>query len=178
MGNGQGLVISSLGLASFVSPYNCHTTLSLNNLLLVPHIAKNLVSVSKFAQDNYVFFEFHPKCCFVKSVVSRQILLKGTLGSDGLYCFENLNLLKPSFAALSHKLVSKSINSNSAVVLSNSVNTSNSSYTLWHNRLGHAHFTAVNNVLDLCKIPHPNKEAMEFCNASCYGKSHLYYKHM
>ncbi|GAU22178.1 hypothetical protein TSUD_252060 [Trifolium subterraneum] len=33
----------------------------------VPAITKNLMSVSKFAQDNNVFFEFHPTFCLVKS---------------------------------------------------------------------------------------------------------------
>uniref|UniRef100_A0A151UEF3 Uncharacterized protein n=1 Tax=Cajanus cajan TaxID=3821 RepID=A0A151UEF3_CAJCA len=50
-----------------MSPQNSHITLSLNNLLLVPSITKNLVSVSQFARDNDVFFEFHSNYCFVKS---------------------------------------------------------------------------------------------------------------
>lgn len=87
MGNGQGLSISSIGSSSFTSPFHPNITLSLNNLLHVPNITKNLVSVSKFAQDNHVYFEFHPKYCFVKSQVSNKVLLQGTLGLDGLYCF-------------------------------------------------------------------------------------------
>lgn len=35
-------------------------TFKLNNLLLVPAITKNLLSVGQFAYDNQVFFEFHP----------------------------------------------------------------------------------------------------------------------
>lgn len=61
MGNGQGLSITSIGSSKFLSPYHPHTTLSLNNLLLVPSITRNLVSMSKFAQDNHVYFEFHSK---------------------------------------------------------------------------------------------------------------------
>ena len=29
-------------------------------------LQKNLLSVSKFAANNHVFFEFHPTSCFVK----------------------------------------------------------------------------------------------------------------
>lgn len=67
MGNGQGLTISSIGTSQFSSPFNSVVVLKLNDLLLVPSITKNLVSVSKFAKDNHVYFEFHASCCFVKS---------------------------------------------------------------------------------------------------------------
>lgn len=57
VGNGADLPISHLG-------YGCITSLNhifhLNNLLHVALITKILISVSQFASDNYVFFEFHP----------------------------------------------------------------------------------------------------------------------
>lgn len=37
----------------------------LNNLLMVPHKKKNLLSVSQFTSDNNVYFEFYPKYCWV-----------------------------------------------------------------------------------------------------------------
>lgn len=46
----------------------------------VPAITKNLISFNKFAQDNLVFFEFHPYHCLVKSHGSREDLLKGQVG--------------------------------------------------------------------------------------------------
>lgn len=55
-------------------------SLILQNLLLVPHITKNLMSVSKFTQDNNVFFEFHLKFCVVKSQASSEVLLCGLVG--------------------------------------------------------------------------------------------------
>ncbi|PON68903.1 hypothetical protein PanWU01x14_092200 [Parasponia andersonii] len=65
MGNGIGLSIQHIGSSNFPSQF--HTKmLSLNDLLHVPLITKNLISVSKFAKDNKVFFEFHPTICFVK----------------------------------------------------------------------------------------------------------------
>lgn len=81
--NGQGLSILSVGSTSFSSPLNPH--LSLNNLLHVPAITKNLVSISKFARDNSIYFEFHPNSCFVKSQADHQVLLEGTVGPNGLH---------------------------------------------------------------------------------------------
>lgn len=171
MGNGQGLVISSLGSAKFSSPYNSNTILSLNNLLLVPHITKNLVSVSQFARDNNVFFDFHPHSCFVKSQVSRQVLLKGNLGHDGLYRFDNIHLLKSPCSASNLSPMSSFMNSNNTAVL-NTVVAPSSTFGLWHSRLGHAHSNSVKAVLDLCKIPYQSKGILDLCVACCLGKSH------
>jgi len=85
IGNGQGLTINSISSMSFSSPFSPNTTLTLNNLLHVPSITKNLVSVSQFCKDNNVFFEFHSNICYVKSQDSSKILLRGHLGDDGLY---------------------------------------------------------------------------------------------
>lgn len=89
MGNDQGLSINSVGSMCFPSPNYPNLSLILQNLLLVPNITKNLISVSKFAQDNNVFFEFHPKFCVVKSQASSEVLLRGLVGNDGLYKFPN-----------------------------------------------------------------------------------------
>jgi histone deacetylase 1/2 len=43
---------------------------------------------------------------------------------------------------------------------------------IWHLRLGHAHNKAVQTVLDWCKIPHSNKNVIDFCTYCCIGKSH------
>lgn len=59
VGNGTSLLIKRIGNASVKSPINSSIYFSLNNMLLVPSITKNLVSVYKFAKDNHVFFEFH-----------------------------------------------------------------------------------------------------------------------
>lgn len=66
LGNGQAISISSLGTSQFYSPQNRHTLLTLNNLLHVPTIAKNLVSVSQFPRDNRVFFCVSSNCLLCK----------------------------------------------------------------------------------------------------------------
>lgn len=75
-----------LPLITPMFPY-LHTIVYVYN---VPAITKNLISVSKFAQDNLVFFEFHPYHCLVKSHGSRKVLLKGQVGPNGLYKFQYL----------------------------------------------------------------------------------------
>ena len=56
----------------------------LQNVLHVPQISTNLVSVSRFCIDNNVFFEFHSNHFVVKDQVSKQIMLQRHL-KDGLY---------------------------------------------------------------------------------------------
>ena len=56
VGNGKGLPIHHIGHTSFSSSFIPSKTLALKQLLHVPEITKNLLSVSKFAADNHVFF--------------------------------------------------------------------------------------------------------------------------
>jgi len=58
IGNGQGLSIKSSCYTKFVSPINPRISLSLKQLLHVPVITKNLISVSKFSKDNNVSLNF------------------------------------------------------------------------------------------------------------------------
>ncbi|XP_020237712.1 uncharacterized protein LOC109816943 [Cajanus cajan] len=87
VGNGQELHINSVGVTMFPSPINSQFHFALNDLLFVPSITKNLISVSQFSKDNSVFFEFHPSFCLVKSQATKEVLLHGTVGPDGLYQF-------------------------------------------------------------------------------------------
>ena len=76
--NGTGLQITHIG-NSIVHARDCSKTFLLKNLLRVPNITNNLSSVSQFARDNKVYFEFHASHCFVKDQVTWDPLLKGTL---------------------------------------------------------------------------------------------------
>lgn len=149
VGDGKGLPISHIGFSKFLSPLDTSKILSLNHILHVPAITKNLLSVSKFAQDNNVFFEFHPYVCFVKDQATSKVLLKGQL-KDGLYHFDQsqvfLHNKAPSLSAMSNSPTtahtsSKSPTTNtqcSSLVFScMKDNKMSDVYTLWHNRLGH-----------------------------------------
>lgn len=96
LGNGQGLSITSIGHTLLHSRHKNHTQFTLNSLLLVPDITKNLISASKFTKDNDVFFEFHADKCLVKSQAQSKVLLQGCLGKDGLYTFGDLQPLHGS----------------------------------------------------------------------------------
>jgi len=191
IGNGQGLAINSIGSMSFSSPFSPNTTLTLNNLLHVPSITKNLVSVSQFCKDNNVFFEFHYNLCYVKSQDSSKILLKGHLGDDGLYQFDQPSVPSVSRTASSSSVTNSAhqssfplprsqcnnvgsvytpIHSSSS---SNSTSTDSLSlYKVWHNRLGHPHHEVVRSIMKLCNQQMPNKSVTDFCSACCLGKSH------
>lgn len=56
-------------------------------MLHVPKIAKNLLSISKFVDDNQVIFEFLSNICFVKDKKTKAILLEGEV-KKGLYDFD------------------------------------------------------------------------------------------
>lgn len=92
VGNGTGLTIAATGFAELISNNEPHTTFTLNDLIHVPAITHNLISASRFAADNNVFFELHPTECVVKSQSSRSPLLTDQVGAGGLY---NLRTCKP-----------------------------------------------------------------------------------
>ncbi|KAL4289829.1 hypothetical protein GQ457_14G000900 [Hibiscus cannabinus] len=81
VGNGNTIPIRFVGQSVLL---NGSRNLHLRNLLYVPNITKNLLSVSKFTQDNQVLLEFYPKCCKVKDLVTKEVLLEGS-ESGGLY---------------------------------------------------------------------------------------------
>jgi len=153
LGNGQGLPIISTGSAIFQSPFASNVKLTLNNLLHVPHITKNLVSVSQFVKDNNVFFEFHSSHCVVKSQVDGSILPRGALSQDGLYVFSNLlnSSVKSTVGGASasvHMSSFSALSSHCNNVSTTEINNSNSSLvSLWHNRLGHPSSAVVTHVL-------------------------------
>ena len=91
MGNGKGLPIHHIGHTSIPSLVIPSKFFTLKQLLLVLEITKNLLSVSKFANDDHVFFEFHLNSYFVKDLATKTILLQGQL-KGGLYVFDNTQL--------------------------------------------------------------------------------------
>ena len=98
MGNGANLIAYSgfFPLCYFDSP----RAFSLSNMLHVPHITCNLISVSQISRENNAFFEFHPSICIMKDLATRTPLLKGKL-HKGLYRF-NMFKAESSSSTSSH----------------------------------------------------------------------------
>ena len=178
MGNGTGLEISHIGLSFFPSYSSPNKVLLLKNILRVPAIKKNLLNVSQFARDNNVYFEFHPKVCFVKDRSNHSLLLQGTL-HKGLYQFHlSKNLFgKASGLSLSNgqneltcctASLMHNVNSDLSVTTSSSF----SVFDLWHKRLGHPTSKIVTQILNDNKIPFSTKSSSSICSACQLKKSH------
>lgn len=132
-------------------------------------ITKNLLSVSKFAQDNHVFFEFHPRFCLVKDLATQTIILHGTL-HDGLYKFD---LEKPVQNSPFQSPTPSPVNNldhEPCHLLT--ARLSSPVLTKWHLRLGHPTPSVVKQILLRCNIPLSRNEVFSFCNVCELGKSH------
>ena len=65
VGNGKSLRIKHIGTSHLFTPHN---SFHLNNVLHVPNISQNLLSIQKFTTDTNTFFEFHPKHFFCEGL--------------------------------------------------------------------------------------------------------------
>ena len=75
IGNDQGLTTTHVGNASLRLSSSKTTCILLNDMLLVPSITKNLLSISKLTSDNNIYVEFCGNVCFVKDKMKEQVLL-------------------------------------------------------------------------------------------------------
>ncbi|KAH9740738.1 retrovirus-related pol polyprotein from transposon RE2 [Citrus sinensis] len=75
IGNGQGLQITHIGYTCFYT--SCGSYLHLQDILCVPKITKNLISVSKLLANNNITIEFISDACFVKDKVKGTLLAQG-----------------------------------------------------------------------------------------------------
>ncbi|TXG69253.1 hypothetical protein EZV62_004188 [Acer yangbiense] len=149
VGNGKQLDISHVGLKSL--PSLTKHSIILKQVLHVPEIRKNLLSVSRLVNDNDVFIEFHANCCFVKDKLTGMEVLRGRL-KNGLYQLE-IPTTKSAFniqpgptksrSSTAHFFGLPLLSSNESKIESLSVETqsqvksSNSKKNVWHRRLGH-----------------------------------------
>ena len=83
IGDGTGLDIKHIGSSKLLTS---STYFPLKNVLHVPDIQKNLVSVSQFTHDHDVFIEFHANYFCVKDETTGRLLLRGRC-EHGLYPF-------------------------------------------------------------------------------------------
>ena len=145
--NGAGLSISHIGHSSLAG-----SSLHLKNILHVPDIDKNLLSVYRLVSDNDVFVEFHRKFFCVKDKATKKVLLHGR-SQGGLYPIPFRRA--PSPPTPRHALAAKV------------------SSTQWHQRLGHPANNVVHTIVRqnnlLCS---PSDSHVLVCDACQRGKSH------
>ena len=92
VGNGKSLPITQVGhsfLHTSAKPFVLH------NVLHVPQLTSNLISVSKFCTDNNTILEFHISSFFVKDKDTKVTLLQGQL-EHGLYKFPISSISSPT----------------------------------------------------------------------------------
>ncbi|RVW13483.1 Retrovirus-related Pol polyprotein from transposon TNT 1-94 [Vitis vinifera] len=117
VGNGKSLPITQVGHSFLHTPAKPFV---LHNVLHVPQLTSNLISVSKFCTDSNTILEFHPSSFFVKDKDTKVTLLQGQL-ERGLYKFPTSSISSPT-ASPKHQ-----------VFLTKTQPTT----MLWHQRFGH-----------------------------------------
>ncbi|KAM0038591.1 putative RNA-directed DNA polymerase [Helianthus debilis subsp. tardiflorus] len=146
VGNGMALPILHVGSKTFTSP---NKTFHLKDILHVPALKKNLLSVQKFCQDNHVYFEFHATFFSVKDTSTHITLLTGP-SEGGLYTLKlPAKQPIPKFA----------------------FSTTRASTTTWHQRLGHPHAQLFKTMLSKFHLPVSNKTFDFHCTPCLVGKS-------
>lgn len=118
IGNGSTLSISHTGRRPLTS------NLQLLDVLVVPHLTKNLLSISKLCSDYPVDVIFSKNSFAIQNRSTKQVLEKGRR-EHGLY------LLDSGQAALLSAL---------------SANKLRASFSLWHSRLGHLPFDIISHL--------------------------------
>ena len=144
IGDGSGLSITHISSSSH---HTTHKTFKLNNVLCVPAMKKNLISISQFCTSNNVCIEFLPTAFLVKDIQTEATLLKGNT-KDGVYEWP----VSPPLLAFS------------------SIKTTLSE---WHQRLGHLVFHILKQIVLKNKLDFSSSFSNNFsCNACLSNKSH------
>lgn len=144
IGDGTTLPIKHTGSTSF--PIS-NTHFSLTNVLCVPNITKNLISISKFCISNNASIEFLPYTFLVKDLHTEAILLTGK-AKDGVYEW-------PTFPSL---------------IVFSSVKTTSFA---WHHRLGHPALPILQHVISKHCLDLSSSSLYKLsCDACHCNKSH------
>ena len=125
VGNGIGLRIANIGSSTI---HISSTPLKLQDILHVPHITKNPLSISQLTKDNDVYCEFHVNDYFIKDRATGQTLLRGRT-KDELYYL-------PLPISTKKTLVGEK-----------------ASFEQWHRRLGHSSKRIVRSIITTNKLP-------------------------
>ncbi|KAG8473127.1 hypothetical protein CXB51_035157 [Gossypium anomalum] len=153
--NGQSLLISSTSQSTLLTN---NKPLHMKNLIYVPGITKNLMSVSQFSNDNKMYFEFHTTKYFFKDAIFHQVLLQG-VEQDGLYKLKVVNTSEFDSVMNVEKI-------------NVSVYDVGVSYDIWHRRLGHSSSDVMAQIFCSCKMNVLKNKDVTLCVVRKMGKSH------
>ena len=177
VGNGHGLEIMYTGYTCFLTSLG--TSLSLTNVLCVPKITKNLISISKHLLDNNIIIEFSSNLCFIKDKMEGTLLAQG-IAEGGLYRLlseaesssQSANQYLSPNSMLSVFSTNKIVNSSQE---SNSLNSGHypasflslgsESIKLLHNRFGHPNKHTLQAIIKCLPLHSVNNSSIDFCNA-------------
>lgn len=141
VGTGSLLPVTHTGSVTF--PAACGP-LHLNNVIVSPHLIKNLIFVRQFTIDNKCSVEFDPSGFSVKGLETRNVIIRCN-SSGPLY-----SLLSSVFRPLA---------------LAAGI----SSSTLWHLRLGHLGHEALSSLVSSCAITCNKSDSDHLCHACQLG---------
>ncbi|KAI0498995.1 hypothetical protein KFK09_019895 [Dendrobium nobile] len=146
IGDGRSLPVAHSGNGILSTPYR---KIHLKNLLHVPHLFHNLISISKLTQDNNISVNFNPSSFDIKDMKTNRVLLSGP-NHKGLYPVHSASKIESRTTSLATR-VNKEL--------------------LWHQRLGHPHERIIAAVSAQDKSLHiPNN--MHFCSDCTTSKGH------
>ncbi|GJY42912.1 hypothetical protein Tco_0431125 [Tanacetum coccineum] len=95
VGDGHSIPVTNTGHSILPTPTK---SLHLNNILITPHIVKNLIFVRQFVRDNNCTIEFNAFSFSVKDFLTRRVLLR--CDSTGIFTQSQLHLLSLMFSLL------------------------------------------------------------------------------
>ena len=147
IGDGSGLPISHTGSTSLTTSSHSFT---LSNVLCVPTMKRNLISISQFCKSNNTSIEFLPSAFHVKDLRTGAILLQGQT-KNGVYEWPTTNSSSPLLAFSSVK----------------------TTLPAWHHRLGHPSLSTFKHILSSFHLDVASPSNFNFnCNSCQCNKSH------
>jgi len=149
VGDGKGLSISHSGSSTLHTPSH---SFQLRNVLHVPDLTHNLLSVNKFLLDNWCSMHLYPFHFHVKDISSGKMLFKGPV-HNGFYPFQSH----------SSGYVSHQPHACAASV--------HASKDIWHQRLGHPSPKIINKLSSSSCISVSSTHPATFCNGCAVSKS-------
>ncbi|GJZ11091.1 ribonuclease H-like domain-containing protein [Tanacetum coccineum] len=139
VGDGHSIPVTNTGHSILPTHFK---SLSLNNVLITPHIVKNLIYVRQFVRDNNCTIEFDAFGFFVKDFMARRVLLLCDSTGD-LYPVTAPSPIPHAFLVSQH---------------------------MWHQRLGHLGGEVLRRLVSSNCISYNKEKPPVLCHACQLGK--------